>query len=167
MFLITNKHFNSQTFGLETVFSCWLLLLVVALTCCPSDWLIDDDETDVPSSHLPRRVFPVRLQNLSQLHLDQTQSCRCGGGSGRGALTALFALTLFILPRFIFFDRKWSYCWASGEEEAGVLPWIFHSEEDVIFFLPQEDVRWIDGFILWMLRKQRCCDGGMLQSDIL
>lgn len=78
MFLITNKHFDSQTFGLETVFSCWLLLLVVALTCCPSDWLIDDDETDVPSSHLPRRVFPVRLQNLSQLHLDQTQSRRCG-----------------------------------------------------------------------------------------
>lgn len=76
MFLITNKHFNSQSFGLETIFSCWLLLLAVALTCSPSDWLINDDER-LPSNHLPRRVFPVRLQNLSQLHLDQTQSCRC------------------------------------------------------------------------------------------
>lgn len=103
---------------------------MVALTWCPSDWLIDDDETDVPSNHLPRRVFPVRLQNLSQrgvLKWFWRIGTRC-------ALTSLFALTLFILPRFIFFDRKWSYCWVSGEEEADVLPWVFRSEEEVIFF---------------------------------
>lgn len=62
-----------------------------------------------------------------------------------------FIYSLFF-PRLIFFDRKWSYCW--GEQWWGRSLLSCFSQKDVmIFFLPQEEVRWNNQFILWMLKK--------------
>lgn len=169
MFLITNKHFNSQTFGLETIFH---------LPAPPPDgsthlmsiWLVDRwwwDRCSVQS--------PAKKSLSCQVTEPLAAWCSEVILEDRDALRSDVSLCFDFIysPSFYFLWQKMVLLLSErrGGGRCSSLSLSFRGRSD-FFFLPQEDVWWIDGFILWMFRKRGdvamtgCC-GVIFYSDFV